>query len=98
MAPAAKQASSQILAASSTGEASRWYILKEEYALTSKESDCADRTNAHKPMAHSKTQASPPILVWAGAAIRVIEKTANANDGKAWRRNALVFLFYDLKL
>jgi hypothetical protein len=49
-------------------------------------------------MAHSKTQASPPILVLAGAAIRVIEKTANANDGKAWRRNALVFLFYDLKL
>jgi hypothetical protein len=49
-------------------------------------------------MAQSKTQAKPPILVLAGAAIRVTAKRANARGGKGWRINALVFLFYDLKL
>jgi hypothetical protein len=49
-------------------------------------------------MAQSMTQASPPSLVLAGAAIRVIAKRANARDGKGRLSNALVFLFYDLKL
>jgi hypothetical protein len=66
--------------------------------LTSEAFNCSDRTKAHNPIAHSKTQASPPILVLAGAAIRVMAKTAKASDGKGRWNNALAFLFYDLKL
>ena len=72
----ARQAKSQILAASSTGEAP---------------TNCRDpscRQNAQNPIRQRSTHESPPILVFIGASARVSAKKANARAGNGRRDNA----------
>jgi hypothetical protein len=104
IAAVARQAKSQILAASSATEGLDADKLPLEEFLCPFALDCkvsSDRNNAQQPMKHISNQESPPNLVLIGASAKVSAKNANAMIGKGRLDNAGVqwdHKFYDLKL
>jgi hypothetical protein len=101
---AARQANSQILAASSMAEVSEkaklpWAILPCPNLFNC--STRSDRKNAQHPIKHSRSQDNPPNLVLMGASAKVSAKKAKASGGKGLRDNTGVqwdHKFCDLKL
>ena len=82
IAAAARQAKSQILAASSTWDEPVWpQLLGTDKPF----SECwirSERKNAQNPIKQSKTHAKPPTLEFVGAPAKVSAKMANAMAGK----------------
>jgi hypothetical protein len=91
MAVAARQAKSQILAASSTGDGPEKARLPEKCKSMCDRCKRFDLKNAQNPIKQSSTHAKPPNLVFVGAPAKISAKQANASAGKGRRVNAYCF-------
>ena len=93
IAVAARQANSQILAASSTAVMLAVAKCAEVEMPCPRELTCktrSDRKKAQQPMMPKSNQDNPPNLVLMGASAKVIAKTANARLGNGRRDNERV--------
>jgi hypothetical protein len=93
MAVAARQANSQILAASSTREGSIEPIWLEFEALNGRDLEGWARSESkytQKPIKLKSSHDNPPILVLMGDNAKVSAKTANASVGKVLRDKEMV--------